>query len=162
MGYVPACATLPGVDWGLAGPIVCHSARCSHLCLLLHAAAAAHCCTHAQGLGYVFSASLPPYLAVAGIHVLEHLRQNGKELLPLVRSRAHALRRELSKVPGKAGAIAMCRMGVAGHRWGPDGGRPCNEGSGQGGCASVLPDGASSTAAVQAGHSLAPACARCA
>ncbi len=55
-----------------------------------------------QGLGYVFSASLPPYLAVAGIHVLEHLRQQGRELLPLLRSRAHALRRDLSKVAGEA------------------------------------------------------------
>ena len=36
-----------------------------------------------SGAGYVFSASLPPYLAVAAIEAIDILEEEGKELDPL-------------------------------------------------------------------------------
>ncbi|GLI60858.1 hypothetical protein VaNZ11_003073 [Volvox africanus] len=59
-----------------------------------------------SGSGYCFSASLPPYLAVAGSHMLRLLRPDksgnspGKELMSLLQKRVRSLRDQLKGIPG--------------------------------------------------------------
>mmetsp|Transcript_35360 Transcript_35360/g.89524 ORF Transcript_35360/g.89524 Transcript_35360/m.89524 type:complete len:520 (-) Transcript_35360:455-2014(-) len=53
-----------------------------------------------SGLGYCFSASLPPYLATAAHASLDTLADKGPSLLGALRKNAAAMRRELKKVPG--------------------------------------------------------------
>ena len=51
-----------------------------------------------SGLGYCFSASLPPFLATAAIGALNHMQQH-PELLQQVRQNAQAMRGMLQKIP---------------------------------------------------------------
>ena len=53
-----------------------------------------------SGLGYCFSASLPPYLASAGTAALKILTEQGDELARKVRSNAEYFRSAASKIPG--------------------------------------------------------------
>lgn len=65
-----------------------------------------------SGLGYCFSASLPPFLATAGVCALDHLEQQGGELIPKVQESARLFRKlaagipHLSVVGGEAAAIS--------------------------------------------------------
>ena len=52
------------------------------------------------GLGYCFSASLPPYLATAAVGALDVLEDGRDSLLPAVTGNARLLRSLLSEVPG--------------------------------------------------------------
>ena len=53
------------------------------------------------GLGYCFSASLPPYLATAAIGALDVLEADRDALLPAVTGNARLLRSLLAEVPGE-------------------------------------------------------------
>ncbi|GIM13887.1 hypothetical protein Vretimale_16954 [Volvox reticuliferus] len=59
-----------------------------------------------SGSGYCFSASLPPYLAVAGSYMLRLLRPDkggnspGKELMSLLQKKIRSLRDQLKGIPG--------------------------------------------------------------
>lgn len=63
-----------------------------------------------SGLGYCFSASLPPYLATAGIAALDILESQGSKLLPRLAENAAAFRQLAAEIPqlevvgGKAAA----------------------------------------------------------
>ena len=54
-----------------------------------------------SGLGYCFSASLPPYLATAAIGALNMLESRSKELLPRLELNARLLRVLLQDVSGE-------------------------------------------------------------
>ncbi len=58
-----------------------------------------------SGLGYCFSASLPPYLATAAIKALEILQQQGPELTTRLRNSALLLHSLLSELEGAAYAV---------------------------------------------------------
>ena len=60
-----------------------------------------------SGLGYCFSASLPPYLATASIKALEILQQQGPELTTRLRNGALLLHSLLSDLDGTASAIYL-------------------------------------------------------
>ena len=65
------------------------------------------------GLGYCFSASLPPYLATAAIGALDVLEADRDALLPAVTGNARLLRSLLAEVPGedgRASRVACSRM----------------------------------------------------
>ena len=53
-----------------------------------------------SGLGYCFSASLPPYLATAAIGALDILEDGAPGLLPAVTGNARLLRSLVAEVPG--------------------------------------------------------------
>jgi hypothetical protein len=53
-----------------------------------------------SGLGYCFSASLPPFLATAAIAALEVLERDAPKLLPALAANAQLLRSRLAEVPG--------------------------------------------------------------
>lgn len=53
-----------------------------------------------SGLGYCFSASLPPFLATAGIRALDHLERDGPQLMASLRRNAAAFRRMAAGVQG--------------------------------------------------------------
>jgi serine palmitoyltransferase len=53
-----------------------------------------------SGLGYCFSASLPPFLATAAIGALDILEARGAELLPKLAANAALLRTLLEDVVG--------------------------------------------------------------
>lgn len=53
-----------------------------------------------SGLGYCFSASLPPFLATAAIGALDTLEQRAPRLLPQLQANARLLRARLADVPG--------------------------------------------------------------
>jgi serine palmitoyltransferase len=53
-----------------------------------------------SGLGYCFSASLPPFLATAAIGALDALERDAPTLLPQLAANAALLRRRLAEVPG--------------------------------------------------------------
>ena len=74
--------------------------RCSALRLVetYHTLAKGH--RHA-GLGYCFSASLPPYLATAAIGALDMLQERKDAVLPAVTGNARVLRSLLAEVPGE-------------------------------------------------------------
>jgi serine palmitoyltransferase len=59
-------------------------------------------CDHQRlsGLGYCFSASLPPFLATAGIAALDILDQRGPQLAKTVRDNARFFRRLVADIPG--------------------------------------------------------------
>ncbi|KAI3430742.1 hypothetical protein D9Q98_009154 [Chlorella vulgaris] len=65
-----------------------------------------------SGLGYCFSASLPPFLATAGVCALDHLEQRGGELIPAVQRNARTFRElaagipQLQVVGGEAAAVS--------------------------------------------------------
>ncbi|GAX79061.1 hypothetical protein CEUSTIGMA_g6501.t1 [Chlamydomonas eustigma] len=52
------------------------------------------------GSGYVFSASLPPFLATSAQHALQQLRSQAKALLPRLHGNCAALRSQIRKIPG--------------------------------------------------------------
>lgn len=60
-----------------------------------------------SGSGYCFSASLPPYLAVAGNNMLRLLQPDqsgniaGKELLALLQRKIRTFREQLKGIPGE-------------------------------------------------------------
>ena len=53
-----------------------------------------------SGLGYCFSASLPPFLASAAAGALGVLERDAPSLLPALAGNAALLRRQLADVPG--------------------------------------------------------------
>ena len=53
-----------------------------------------------SGLGYCFSASLPPYLATAAIGALDILEGGAAALLPAVTANAQLMRSLLAEIPG--------------------------------------------------------------
>ena len=65
------------------------------------------------GLGYCFSASLPPYLATAAIGALDMLEEKKDALLPAVTGNARVLRGLLADVSGEmlAGSQARSELG---------------------------------------------------
>ncbi|PRW20998.1 long chain base biosynthesis 1-like [Chlorella sorokiniana] len=52
-----------------------------------------------SGLGYCFSASLPPFLATAGICALDVLESRGSELIPRVQENARKFRKLAAAIP---------------------------------------------------------------
>lgn len=55
-----------------------------------------------SGLGYCFSASLPPFLATAGVCALDHLEAEGPDLMAALRRNAATFRRLAADIPGLA------------------------------------------------------------
>jgi len=53
-----------------------------------------------SGLGYCFSASLPPFLAIAAVGALDVLESRSKQLLPTLADNARLLRSKLAEVSG--------------------------------------------------------------
>ncbi len=53
-----------------------------------------------SGLGYCFSASLPPFLATAAAGALGMLERDAASLLPALAGNAALLRRQLADMPG--------------------------------------------------------------
>ena len=53
-----------------------------------------------SGLGYCFSASLPPYLATAAIGALDIMEGQAAQLLPAVAANSRLMRGLLSDIPG--------------------------------------------------------------
>ena len=60
-----------------------------------------------SGLGYCFSASLPPFLATAAIGALDVLEKDAATLLPQLAANAALLRRRLAEVPGAHACAAL-------------------------------------------------------
>ena len=54
-----------------------------------------------SGLGYCFSASLPPFLATAAVGALDVLESRADALLPALADNARLLRSKLAEVPGQ-------------------------------------------------------------
>ena len=54
-----------------------------------------------SGLGYCFSASLPPFLATAAIGALDTLETGAPQLLPALAANARLLRSRLADTPGQ-------------------------------------------------------------
>lgn len=54
-----------------------------------------------SGLGYCFSASLPPFLATAAVGALDVLKTRGDTLLPALEQNSRLLRSRLAEVSGE-------------------------------------------------------------
>lgn len=65
-----------------------------------------------SGLGYCFSASLPPFLATAAIGALDALEGRAEPLLPRLAANAQLLRSRLEDVPGQCG-MPFCLIFIA-------------------------------------------------
>lgn len=62
-----------------------------------------------SGLGYCFSAALPPYLATAAMGSMDALEQRGADLLATIQRNASHLRKGLGSVQGAALPGIFCR-----------------------------------------------------
>lgn len=60
-----------------------------------------------SGLGYCFSAALPPYLATAAIGSLDVLEAKGAELVQRIEQNARHLRKSLEALPGIASLVGI-------------------------------------------------------
>ena len=60
-----------------------------------------------SGLGYCFSAALPPYLATAAIGSLDVLEQRGSQLLEKLQANSRHLRTQLANVAGEKLSIRV-------------------------------------------------------
>lgn len=67
-----------------------------------------------SGLGYCFSAALPPYLATAAIGSLRVLQEKGGELVKQVQANALELRRAAANIPGRALTVHRIQRAVEG------------------------------------------------
>ena len=82
------------------------------------------CCVICSGLGYCFSAALPPYLTTAATGAIDKVEREGRQLAEACTANACSLRGLLSDVPGESVCIvkltsaAVClpcvRLGDAG------------------------------------------------
>lgn len=61
-----------------------------------------------SGLGYCFSASLPPFLAIAAVGALDVLESQSKTLLPTLAENARLLRSKLAEVSGVSLVYHVC------------------------------------------------------
>ena len=66
-----------------------------------------------SGLGYCFSASLPPFLATAGVGALDVLESQAAVLLPALAGNAQLLRSRLAEVSGLS-SNALCSTLMSG------------------------------------------------
>lgn len=62
-----------------------------------------------SGLGYCFSASLPPFLATAAVGALDVLESQAPALLPALADNARLLRSKLSEVSGASSSTPALR-----------------------------------------------------
>ena len=63
-----------------------------------------------SGLGYCFSASLPPFLATAAVGALDVLESRADSLLPAIANNARLLRSRLAEVSGKPLVPCLSRL----------------------------------------------------
>ena len=61
------------------------------------------CCTACSGLGYCFSAALPPYLTTAATGAIDKVEREGRQLAEACTANARSLRGLLSDIPGAHG-----------------------------------------------------------
>lgn len=77
--------------------------KSAYICGIAPAAGSQEVVAHQRlaGLGYCFSASLPPYLAASASAALRLMRQR-PDLLPTLWGHARRLRAGVDRIPGKA------------------------------------------------------------
>jgi 7-keto-8-aminopelargonate synthetase-like enzyme len=59
-----------------------------------------HHCAACSGLGYCFSAALPPYLTTAATGAIDKVEREGRQLADACTANARSLRGLLSDIPG--------------------------------------------------------------
>lgn len=67
------------------------------------------CCTDCSGLGYCFSAALPPYLTTAATGAIDKVEREGRELAAACTANARSLRGLLSDIPGARAPVCQCK-----------------------------------------------------
>lgn len=69
------------------------------------------CCVACSGLGYCFSAALPPYLTTAATGAIDKVEREGRQLAEACTANARSLRSLLSDMPGeRSGMLNRMRL----------------------------------------------------